>query len=552
MVIVALAGVFSQAPFRVEGDIGYLAKSAHQFVNGQSSLHHLRLVDPADLSRDHEAWIFWWPPAISMAFAILFSTGLSIAESARVLTLMAVVSGVLGWSIVAGRLFDRMVTVIVASLVPLAWVIGMQGFQAFVTGDIIVFGLLPWTVISLAPLIDDKPPRHVAFACFGFGLGVLYWIKYSSLFLSVSVLIGLFFHKATTRRTDPALMVQALLAAGGFIVPLAALYWINLQAGAELDQLLVQRQANAVRQVGAEALISFASVVLPVEGGVTRFVAAEAPRWVLRGLGVFLSCAVIAAGFRMRDRLVGPLGLAFVFVPLAGLAYITLGSSHSFVLDASRHAGPAWVLLQVVLAGIVLRDPVTLTIPLELRRWLTASTCLLLFFAAYPLYAAARTSLAAIGRAPEAATGLDIRTLSTESGAEVQAAVSGLLLPDDVVVPATYWLGMESWLPLSNRLLPMTHFAEPVHHLQGLEGADYFGSGPFHTSQPVRVAMIVSDPYESPEIDANVRRIQARFPGARGWDEKLWMPRDRVRVWTAWIDPLPHGRHERVSEKPYR
>src|SRR5476651_2054060 len=69
---------FSRAPFRVDGDIAYVAKAAQQFVSHGVPFNQLRLVDPCDLSRDIDTWIFWWPPGICTAFVALLSVGLTL------------------------------------------------------------------------------------------------------------------------------------------------------------------------------------------------------------------------------------------------------------------------------------------------------------------------------------------------------------------------------------------------------------------------------------------------------------------------------------------
>ena len=89
-------------PFRVEGDVAYVAKAAQQYVYQGVPFNQLRLVDPLDLSRDVDTWIFWWPPFIYTSFVVLLSLGLTIGSAAQFIMLAAAIVGTL-----AGRRYRR-------------------------------------------------------------------------------------------------------------------------------------------------------------------------------------------------------------------------------------------------------------------------------------------------------------------------------------------------------------------------------------------------------------------------------------------------------------
>src|SRR5947209_7749062 len=89
--------IFWTTPFRIEGDIAYVAKAAQQYLGVHAPYNRIRLVDPYELSRDIDTWIFWWPPFNYSSFVVLLSFGYSLATSGRLLMLAAALIGTAGW-----------------------------------------------------------------------------------------------------------------------------------------------------------------------------------------------------------------------------------------------------------------------------------------------------------------------------------------------------------------------------------------------------------------------------------------------------------------------
>ena len=190
--VVIVFAVFWRVPFRIEGDVAYAAKSAQQFISGVAGFNKIKLVDPGDLSRDGDTWIFWWPPFISAAFILLLKLGLNLSDAGRLLMLGTALSGVVGWAWVAAGVLKSRPAAALASLPPFLYLFQNSMFLSFSVGDSLVFATVPW-LFGLALRVVPKWQELEGRALWGFWgmcllFGLMYWVKYSGFFAALALL----------------------------------------------------------------------------------------------------------------------------------------------------------------------------------------------------------------------------------------------------------------------------------------------------------------------------------------------------------------------------
>ena len=202
------------------------------------------------------------------------------------------------------------------------------------------------------------------------------------------------------------------------------------------------------------------------------------------------------------------------------------------------------MFLQLILIGILVDD-------MELRSgrkaWIRNNTivcvAMLLGFAAFQPYLALRGALIQQKSDRDERTGLYYPTLSATSSGALSKSIRAQLNAGDVVVPASYWLGMESWFAFDQRLLPLTNFYEPLLATHGRDGANYHAERPFWSTRPVRVVLILADPYQELGVLEWNERIKRRFPQASEWRQLLMAESTGTKVWSTTLGP-PFGATE--------
>jgi hypothetical protein len=539
--ILIVFAVTRHIPFRIEADIAYAAKSAQEYVAGSADFNRIKLVDPRDLSNDSETWIYWWPPAIATAFIILLKLGLSLSAAARVLMLGAALVGGIGWALVSAMMFQKRITLALAPLPSLFYVVQNSMFLSFTDGDVFVFPIMPWlfalTIYIIRGMADASSRRLLLLiwtTCLL--LGLLYWLKFSALFGAAALWATLAL--ATIRNYSPQRALWYLTVGSAiFATPILILWGINQSLGGDIVQSHMSLGGANHVNIAYATFKALSGSVLPIGPGAERILQndnATLKGWLVYLPGLALLLLTIIATFDAISLEFGALASLLVMVPIAGLIYLTSRANYAFILDANRHGSPYWIFLQLLLIALLTRD----LNPKEPRRkffrgaiiGLTVYCCSLAAFIPYVTLKLA-LHIPRSGACPP--TGLYIPTLSEADPAAVAIAIRDIIRPDDVVVPATYWNGQETWLELPGRLLPLTNFWEPLMQTHGRGGADFFSSEPFRSSRPVRVILIAPDPYLRTDYQESVARIKARFPQVRHWSPALLLPADHIQVWVA-------------------
>ena len=525
-------------PFQVEGDVAYAARAAQQHSLGQSGFNRLRLVSPDDLSQDVETWLFFWPPAISAMFGMLLRAKFSLGAAGRLLMLAAALSGVIGWACIAALLLKRRAALVLAATASVLYIFENAMFLSFNVGDGIVFAIIPWLfALSLRTVNQWKVSGKVSvwpFAAICFCLGSLYWVKYSAMFPALAIWCFLALAALRCRRSSSTVLVL-VSGTAMLLAPVSALWFMNRIFG---GNLLDDRFASAIHHPDVRFFLYklLGSAILDPAPGIIRiFGDGDGLLNVLPYLpGVVLVVLTIAGCLAGTAFEAGLLALLLIAIPAPGIMYLGWRSGYFAVGDAIRYCQPYWILLDLLLIGLAMGD-----IPL-VQRWgralrfsivgLTAYACL---FAAFVPYVALKNSIRPARSTASRKSQLYIPTLSGTNSSGIASTINSIIRSNDVVVPATYWLGQETWLELDGRLLPLTNFWEPLGATHGRNGADYFSSTPFISSRPLRLVLVAADPYSRSDFSSSIQRIKSRFPQAHDWKMALVFPPDRVQVWIA-------------------
>lgn len=527
-------------PFRIEGDIAYAAKIAQQYVAGVADFNRITLVDPQDLANNSETWIYWWPPGIVTAFIVLFKLGLSVSAAGRLLMLAAALAGGIGWALVSAMIFEGRIALALAPFPPLFYIFQSSMFSSFTEGDVLVFSMMPWLFalsINAVRGMGQSSSRQSLLlpwtVCFL--LGSLYWLKFSTLFGTAG--LWAFLALAVGRNYSPRRTLQYIIVGlVVFSIPIVILWSINRWLGGDIIASHISLGAKYAN-LTSSTFKALSTVMLPIGAGVERIFHGGhgvLSNWLVYLPGLALLLLTIRGTFREISFEFAFLASLLVVVPIAGLVYLTSHSNYDFILDAGRHASPYWIFLQLLLIALLTRTTRTEgRLERVSRTALIALTAYCCVLAAFIPSAAIKTALRIPRSGACPPTGLYVATLSQTNPAAVATAIRDIIRQDDVVVPATYWLGQETWLELPGRLLPLTNFWEPLMQTHGRNGADYFASTPFRSSRPIRIVLIAADPYSRPDFDQAVNRIKARFPQADDWSLALSFPADRVQVWVA-------------------
>ena len=541
LVTICIFVICSHRPFRVEGDVAYAAKAAQQFVSGDATrFNRLHLVDPLDLSRDIETWLFWWPPSVCAAFVLVLKLGFTLGQGARLLMFVAALSGSVGWTVVAARYFKSTITLCLAVIPSVLYILGQSMPLTFSSGDGFVFGTIPWVVLAALKIEESWRFRtnvsRWRFWTLSFVLGMLYWLKFSVMLAVAALYLFLVIAAGRHRpfgkfwRHSICVGLGAALAA----IPVVTLRSINHQLGGGdfLESTLAL--GRPAPSLVSPVLRSLGTVILPVTSGAERLGNCE-PSWLPVVLTLPVSGLLLFTLSRLhspRFKEAGILVILFLVVPITGLGYLMLASGYDFLLDAPRHCMPYWVFLQVLFVGILSEELFDPGRAFKKNRLLLATVVYGSLLTLYQPYLFVRAYVQQTNSSSD--NGLYVPTLgSTEPEMVIDAVRRALISDRSVVVPATYWLGMETWLVLPGRLLPLTNFWHPLAKTHGSQGARYFSGTQFLSTQSERVVLVAPNPYETSDFHESVERIKARFPQATRWSAVFTQPAMRGEIWIA-------------------
>lgn len=549
LLVVLVSGIYLAAvrvPYEVDSDVAFQLKSIAQWTRGDSpNPATLRLPDPQDLSRDSFVASNWWPPAFPYLYAPLAAAGLSLATTLRVGSFLLFLAGCLGFLRLGESMRLAGVVRILYALSLAVYALTIGGAATLRTVDIVAFAAGPWLALMALRQASRESRALPLFLC-GLALGATYWVRYALFLAAVPILAWMALRVAAAGRRfslrDLLPRWRPLVALGtGFALPILILLALNLrQAG-------FSESASGKRSVWSHdaRAVSPPFLLLTLAGapGLSLF---QNDQWITHLTYFSDSRLAFLRRFDDRERLAlkALLGIPATLMLAWGLARARRRQSEAASLALLLTVG-FYLELTAVSAFVrynYLANEARLAIAflpwvqgLALAEWLPlqprpgvklrplAVAGLSLFFALPVAFTCGvfvkddvlrRLAL----RYVPSPTGLFVPEISRHDVPAVQAAVAATLRsPRDVVILAgDVWGGYSGfvpWLEFPQRTFPVAPFFAPLG-ARYVPVADLRGAGPFRSTAPLRVVLVVARDVVSQGL---LPGLQARFPAAGGW-----------------------------------
>jgi len=241
-----LAGVVRRTPQTLYCDPAYQIKALQQFLAGESiSINHLTTPDPKDLTKNTTEWFSWWPPGTELILYPFLVRGVSIGAAVRVIVMVCLTLGCLGWVFWFSLFqFPKGVHIGLALLFP--WMRYASNVLFGYSGEIFAFALAPWIFWCTDRLVSACGRRRetsasliAVSALFGFGLGLVYVLKYSIVFASLPALIYLGTRNFSVEKDRKTQSVRNFFAAGlCFLIPVIALNVLNYRMSRDMNPVV--------------------------------------------------------------------------------------------------------------------------------------------------------------------------------------------------------------------------------------------------------------------------------------------------------------------------
>ena len=233
----------SQAPQGLYNDPTYQLKALQQHIGGQStSFNVLVKPSPTDLSRDVGEWVSIWPPGMGL---LLYpaATHMKLAAAVRTLASLSYVVGCVGWVYWIGLFqLPRRLSLLLAAALPLMHYATTPLLQYYT--ESLAWASVPWALFAAAKLRQTTADARTAqlllrSALLGAGLGLLYWLKYSTIFVSFGILA--FLGVTVLRKASQRHFAVLLMTSSFFLAIAAALTVWNKLMGAPANYVAATR-----------------------------------------------------------------------------------------------------------------------------------------------------------------------------------------------------------------------------------------------------------------------------------------------------------------------
>jgi hypothetical protein len=240
------------------------------------------------------------------------------------------------------------------------------------------------------------------------------------------------------------------------------------------------------------------------------------------------------------------LAVSLIVIPVVGFPILSFVAGTRVTSAIGRCCEPFWIFLELLIFAMLSQQSKgAISAFRRARTYLALATGFELLLFLWIPFSAVRESWY-ISHSPAhiyktGAADLWVVDLSKFGTRDIDARVKSLMRgPGDVVVPAIYsnrGFGMDTWLELGGRLLPLTSFYAPLMRTHGFDGANYASATPFLSSRALRVILVASDIFSQPDFPDSVRRIKGRFPQAKEWTMGPVDPDGRIQIWVADLQP---------------
>jgi hypothetical protein len=276
-----------RVPQGVHEDQAKQLRALREHVSGVSpTINDMVQPDETDLSRDRRTWIVWWSPGTQLLVYPGFAAGLSLGASVRVVSVLCLILGVIGWLRWFGC-FDLPRGVMMGTAVLLPFLHSFSDNLYLYLQDFANIAVTPWLLLMVLALAMREGPLPAWFGA-GLALGLTYVIKYSFVFVGLSCVV---FLVITQWRRLP----RACLLVTGFAIPVIVLSSLNRHFGGAVNSAALLRGGSRAHPGDLVALIGDPPMAAAGAGAIVDKL--ERARPALRLAGNLLpACFGVAGG----------------------------------------------------------------------------------------------------------------------------------------------------------------------------------------------------------------------------------------------------------------
>ena len=232
----------SRTPQGLFTDPSWQLKAMQQYFAGESSsIGTLVQADPKDLSRSTEEWISWWPIGTNLLVYPFMRSGMSMAAAVRTITDLALMLGAVGFGYWL-NLFEIPGWIARTLAVAIPWIRYANLALFTYSAEVLVFAICPWLLLGALDLnrrweSEQGKANVVLSAGLGFLLGFAYWLKYSSVFISLGAIAYLGLRGWKIRKRHRRVWIDAALVLALFVVTTGGLNLLNRSMGSAMNSV---------------------------------------------------------------------------------------------------------------------------------------------------------------------------------------------------------------------------------------------------------------------------------------------------------------------------
>ncbi len=236
-------------------DPAWQLKALQQYLAGESpSLNYRVMPKDDDISGNVAEWIIWWPPGTQLLVYPFMAVGIAAGDALRIIAIASIIIGSLGW-ICWFSLFRLPTWVRVTFALALPWMRYPSNTLFLYSAEVFVYALTPWILLSVYKLSllwsQQKHNFRIALLSLllGFGMGFVYVLKYTAVFVSLGALLylGLVIYQIFKNKLyifSWRMVASFVLLIMFFLIPVLGLSLLNYKLGHNFNLLTQTYKIN--------------------------------------------------------------------------------------------------------------------------------------------------------------------------------------------------------------------------------------------------------------------------------------------------------------------
>lgn len=545
--VTLLFSIASTVPYQFFADPVAQIQGIYQWLNGETSFLNFYVnPDPNDLFQNIQTWHVWHAPGVSFVFFPLIALGLPLGVAARTTAYFLYCIAGLGWIKVSASIPVCQKTKLTLSLLLIIYYI-LMGSAFWLLVDTIPLAIFPWLLLYAIRLTSpgELPTKLSTFlgncVILGFLLGIVYWVKYSAFILCLGLLLYLAIYLLFL--CDEYSLINRLLLAGASTVScLLPIFSLNIihRIFSGFNTAVEQYESAGYASNYTEGwglffswIASFSLGVFNYEYLVGRigyflFISRDLesiPYYYVDDIEpfklfigiiitiVFLSVMYLLKTYQIYNKRINIIWLCVTIFPLICLAYLTHRVHFNFLFSSiGRYTSPCFILSFTLLTNSYFKRADNVAQPKYLKQILGFCFAVLIFLPQAHTLAYGGKNMV-LRNNYISTDSLWFPSLSrVNSKSVVEEITSQIQSPKDVILFEIDASRGSERLAVKHRNLSLS-----------LDDRT-----PFHTSQDLRVILVISKSLES---DQDMVRFNQKLPQATEWHRVNDIPDAEVSIW---------------------